>query len=247
MTAPADRPALVALWSAPRCRSTAFLRMMVERGDFAVVHEPFSHVTDFGEAQVGDQVVRAPEEAMRALLALSRESPVFLKDTTDFRYPAVLTSPGFLRAARHTFLIRDLRDVIASHHRVNPAMARDEIGFGWLHEVFVRVREVVGETPLVLDADDLVRQPDKSIHAYCQGVGIPYLEDALTWEAGMLPRWEQTPSWYAEVSSSTGFHAAEVKPDLARRRAVEEDPTLRGHYLHHLPFYEELRAHRLRI
>jgi len=32
------------LWSVPRSRSTAFFRMMAERGDFSVVHEPFSYL-----------------------------------------------------------------------------------------------------------------------------------------------------------------------------------------------------------
>ena len=31
-------------WSAPRSRSTAFFRMMIECGDFAGVHEPFSYL-----------------------------------------------------------------------------------------------------------------------------------------------------------------------------------------------------------
>jgi hypothetical protein len=31
---------MLMLWSAPRSRSTAFYRMMIERGDFTAVHEP---------------------------------------------------------------------------------------------------------------------------------------------------------------------------------------------------------------
>lgn len=43
---------LLMLWSAPRSRSTAFFRMMAERGDFTVVHEPFSYLAEFGYADV---------------------------------------------------------------------------------------------------------------------------------------------------------------------------------------------------
>jgi len=32
---------MLMLWSAPRSRSTAFYRMMIERGDFTGVHEPW--------------------------------------------------------------------------------------------------------------------------------------------------------------------------------------------------------------
>jgi hypothetical protein len=41
---------LLMLWSAPRSRSTAFFRMMAERGDFMMVHEPFSYLAEFGYA-----------------------------------------------------------------------------------------------------------------------------------------------------------------------------------------------------
>jgi hypothetical protein len=80
---------LLALWSAPRSRSTAFERMMMERGDFRVVHEPFSHVADFGTADVDGTTVHDEAELIAALQALPGRS--FFKDTTDFLYPRLLT------------------------------------------------------------------------------------------------------------------------------------------------------------
>src|SRR5690242_19337971 len=53
---------LLMLWSAPRSRSTAFFRMMIERGDFTAVHEPFSYLAEFGYAEAGGvRVTSAPE------------------------------------------------------------------------------------------------------------------------------------------------------------------------------------------
>jgi len=34
---------IIALWSIPRSLSTAFERLMMQRGDFKVFHEPFSY------------------------------------------------------------------------------------------------------------------------------------------------------------------------------------------------------------
>lgn len=96
-------PRILALWSAPRSRSTAFQRMMMERGDYTVLHEPFSHRADFGHATIGDVVARTEAEVMAAILALAEQTPVFFKDTTDFRYPRLLADAGFLTAVRHTF------------------------------------------------------------------------------------------------------------------------------------------------
>src|SRR4051794_7865440 len=97
---------VLALWSAPRCRSTAFARMMAERGDRVVVHEPFSQVVDFGEVKVGDRVARTEHDVLAALRAMAADKPVFFKDTTDFHYPALLADQAFLAAATHTFIIR---------------------------------------------------------------------------------------------------------------------------------------------
>ena len=36
---------VIALWAHSRSASTAFLRMMIERGDVAVLHEPFLALT----------------------------------------------------------------------------------------------------------------------------------------------------------------------------------------------------------
>lgn len=53
---------MLMLWSVPRSRSTAFYRMMAERGDFTAVHEPFSHVAVSGRADIsGTTVATAPE------------------------------------------------------------------------------------------------------------------------------------------------------------------------------------------
>src|SRR5580693_10489738 len=127
---------IVALWSAPRCRSTAFARMMMERGDYMVLHEPFSHVINFGESEVGEHLVRSERELIPALGRLARDAPVFFKDTTDFYYPCLLSDKDFLARGTHTFLIRHPAEAIASHYLLHPGLQRDEIGFAWLAEIF---------------------------------------------------------------------------------------------------------------
>ncbi len=46
---------IIALWAAPRSVSTAFERMMMERGDHAVVHEPFSAHYYLSSARTSDR------------------------------------------------------------------------------------------------------------------------------------------------------------------------------------------------
>lgn len=233
---------LLMLWSAPRSRSTAFFRMMAERGDFTVVHEPFSYLAEFGYADVGGtRVTSAPE----LITALRSAGQVFAKETTGKRYPEVLAAPEFLaRDAVHTFLIRHPRETIASYHALYPDAPRDKIGFESLHEIYTAVRRLSGREPVVMDADDLVRDPAGLVAAYCARAGIPFLRRALTWQPAQRPEWQPSLRWHADVAASGGLGG--VDP-MAPRGAIDVDghPVLGQYLRYHLPYYEMLHARRL--
>ncbi len=236
------RTRLLILWSAPRCRSTAFERMMTERGDVTVVHEPFSQLADFGGSTVCGDEVRSTSALIARLLALARTATVFVKDTTDFHYPDAIADRHFLRAATHTFLIRDPAAAITSHHRLNPDLGRDEIGFRWLYEIFLAVADATGSAPAVLDADDLIADPAGLVAGYCARVGIPFLADALTWRPGMLAQWQRTARWHVAASESSGFG-----PRRPAARPLIQDERLRSYLDYHQPCYEAMYAQRLRV
>ncbi|MFJ7130627.1 sulfotransferase family protein [Streptomyces sp. NPDC098101] len=235
---------LVVLWSAPRCRSTVFSRSVAARGDFLVLHEPFSHLADFGREEVEGVECRTEAEVIARLLELARDRQVFVKDTTDFRYPGVLADERFLRGARHTFIVRDPGEAIASHYGLNPELGRDEVGFAWLREIHDRVLEATGAAPPVVDAADLVAAPAETLRAYCAAIGVPFLEHALSWSPGGLPGWEKTARWHSDASGSGTISAAvSSRPPLD----VPGHPVLGPYYRHHLPHYAYLRERRLRV
>lgn len=246
MNAFGERGALV-LWSAPRCRSTVFQRMMAERGDFAIVHEPLSHVHDFGTGHVLDRACASGEEVLRAVLAAGATGRVFVKDTTDFAVPEVLSSPGFLTGARHTFIIRDPREAIASHVALNPDVTLSEIGFARLREIHDAVEAATATAPVVIDSDDLVRYPAATVRAYCCAVGIEYLEHALRWNPGELAVWERTSRWHTEVSRSDRISPSSRRAGGNAVTEVDVDPVLAGYLRVHQPHYEWLWQRRLRI
>ncbi|MEU6256014.1 sulfotransferase family protein [Streptomyces sp. NPDC047043] len=233
-----ERIPVLAMWSAPRCRSTAFARMMTERGDRVVVHEPFSQVVDFGEVEVADRVAHSEQDVLAALRAIAAQQPVFFKDTTDFHYPALLADEAFLSAATHTFIIRDPAEAIASHHALNPVLGRDEIGFARLYEIFTAVEAATGTAPVVIDSDDLLDRPAETVRAYCSAVGIPFLPEALSWQPGMRSEWQSTSKWHKSTSETAGF----TRGRSGGAEAVAADPVLRAYRDYHQPYYEKLRA-----
>lgn len=120
MSGESSQAGLLALWSAPRSRSTAFFRMMAERDDVVALHEPFAEVVDHGETQLPGHNVTSIEELIDRLLNLAERTVVFFKETTDKRHQRVLERPDLLRSGRHTFLIRDPREILASYCALRP-------------------------------------------------------------------------------------------------------------------------------
>jgi hypothetical protein len=230
------------LWSAPRSRSTAFFRMMTQRGDVTAVHEPFSYLAEFGHADIGGTRVTAVPALIAALRSLARQRPVFAKETSGHRYPEVLAQRQFLaRDAQHTFLIRHPREAIASYRAVQPDAALSQMGFESLHEVFTEVAQATGRTPVVLDSADLVAHPAATVRAYCARVGLDFRPGALTWPPADRPEWQLSRDWHTEVAASSGFTDTTGR----HRTEVAQDPVLSRYLDYHLPFYQQLYQHRL--
>jgi hypothetical protein len=235
------------LWSAPRARSTAFFRMMIERGDFTGVHEPFSYLAEFGYAEAGGVRVTSAPELIAALSSAARVRPVFAKETTGRRYPEVLASPGFLAGdAVHTFLIRHPAETIRSYLAISPDAPLEKIGCESQYEVYGAVAQATGRAPVVIDSADLVRRPADTVWAYCAAAGIGFRPEALRWQPSDRPEWELSRAWHTDVAESSGFRPpAGGGAGAALRTGEREHPAAAAYLAHHLPFYRRLPQPRL--
>jgi hypothetical protein len=233
---------MLMLWSAPRCRWTAFFGMMVERGDFTTVHEPFSYLAMFGRIDVGGESLTTAPAVIARLRSLAAVGQVFGKETTDKRYPDVLADRRLLaEGAQHTFLIRHPRETIRSYLSIRPDAAIDEIGFETQYELYAEVERLTGREPVIVDAEDLMHRPAETVKAYCAHVGLDFRPDALTWQPSDRPEWRLSSDWHAEAAASSGLAA----PPSRRRPEVEQHPMLEHYLEHHLPFYRRLHRRRL--
>ena len=234
---PAARSGLLFLWGTPRSRSTAFLRMMLERGDHEVYHEPFSSIVVQGHATVGDATATSHAELLKLLDERARDRRVFVKETTEYDYLGT-GGEDIPATGRHTFIIRDPRSVIASHYAMNPDMVCAEVGYGHQAELARRVREASGATPHVVEAETLIAAPGEVIRRYCEHAGIPFLASALSWQPGEHRVWSRTRPWHRDVADSSGF----TEPQRTYADTVDNNPKLAECYRCHLPHYEFLRA-----
>ena len=232
-----------ALWSAPRARSTAFFRSMVERGDMIALHEPFCNLADYGETDIEGGRVDSPAWFLAWLHDQTHDISVFLKDTTDRRHRAVLADRRFLAEAQHAFLIRRPEEIAASQYALYPDMRLENIGLEALHELHSAVSHAGGHRPVVIDSDDLVARPEATMAAYCAAVDLPFIPEALTWEPGDRPEWRRSARWHAEVAASSGFERRERSYTFT----VENSDELAQFVSHHRPFYKQLHEQRLDI
>ena len=120
---------IVPLWSVPRSISTGFERMMMERGDFKVVHEPFGYYFDL-EAKAKEPVGMQPQEGhprtfegtLEMLETAAAEKPVFFKDMAY--YVSDLADADFMKRFVNTFIIRDPALTLVSYHKLDPGVDR---------------------------------------------------------------------------------------------------------------------------
>jgi hypothetical protein len=234
-----ESPRILALWAAPRSRSTAYFRAMIAHGGVSALHEPFCNLNDFGETDVDGRVLTCAPELISAIYDLARHRRVFFKDTTDCRHVAVLAERRLLAEAHHAFLIRRPDEIAASYYALKPDMAVGELGIENMYELYQAVTQAGGRT-LVIDSDDLVASPAGTLRAYCAAASIPFRERMLRWESGARHEWQRSSRWHQVVSGSEGF----VARRSAYRESVLTNATLAAYCAHHEPYYQLMHARR---
>jgi hypothetical protein len=140
----------------------------------------------------------------------------------------------------NAFLIRHPAEMLPSlAKKMGPPVLADT-GLPQQVELFHDLRARTGSTPLVLDTEDVLRNPRGVLEQLCRLTGVPFDERMLRWPAGRRETdgvWARY--WYDAVEQSTGF-----EPYAPRPRVVA--PELAPLLAECRPYYEELAACRLR-
>ena len=243
-----SRP-IVALWAHPRSMSTATERIMRERGDCTVFHEPF--LADYylhraiRQMPMLDEDATKPQdyEAVRAmLLQAAGDTPVFFKDMSYYVVPRIFEDEGFARRLCNVFLIRDPRRSIASYYKLDPDLTLQEIGIEaqWQHYCFLR--DELGAQPMVIEAESVARNPKSIVGRVWEFAGLRFVKEAFEWNAAKMPDdWQYVEGWHADAVASTGIRQDDTDPDEVFA-AVAGAPHLRDYLEHHQAYYERLKA-----
>ena len=241
---------IVALWAVPRSTSTAFEWMMRQRGDLNCLHEPFGEAWYQGEDplwprfQDGDKTTAGLtlESVWDDIKAKAEQGPVFIKDFPH--YINHMWDAEFLSHFTHAFLIRDPAKTLTSLYARWPDFDELEVGFPEQRALYDLVTALNGSAPPVVDSDDLLENPHGMTATFCDAVGIPFVESALTWEAGGDPSehsWWDGGSFHANLAQSTG-----LTPQKRKYIDLENTPDrVKRVYRRMMPHYQRLYQNRL--
>ncbi|KAJ6737542.1 AMINO-ACID AMINOTRANSFERASE [Salix viminalis] len=140
-----------------------------------------------------------------------------------------------IKKGKHFILIRNPLDILPSFGKVVPPSFLD-LGLAELVSIYNDLCQL-GKRPPVIDATDLVQNPEATLHSLCEDLGIPFQDSMLRWEAGpKLIDGIWAPWWYKSVHKSTGFSSTRKYPE----------PFPHSHYdllEQSLPLYNWLRRH----
>jgi hypothetical protein len=250
-------PVRIAMWSGPRNISTAMMRAWGNRPDTAVIDEPFYayYLERTGKKHPGaEQIIAAGETDWRKVaeecgrgLSLPRRSEakagaptkkiIYQKQMTHHLLPEI--EREWIVDLTNCFLIRDPREVILSYIKHNPKPALEDLGFVQQCEIFDFVRERTGSIPTVVDAKDILQNPERMLQGLCGAIGVDFDEAMLSWPPGLRDTdgmWAKY--WYDEVARSTSFQPYKPRDGVVPERLSEIYQRCRE-------CYERLYAYRL--
>ena len=223
-------PVRIAMWSGPRNISTAMMRAWGNRADTVVMDEPFYayYLEKTGKNHPNAvEVIAQGETDWRKVAAKLTKEPIpggkrifFQKQMTHHLLPEI--DREWTVDLTNCFLIRDPREVILSYVKKNPEPALEDLGFVQQCEIFNFIRERTSSIPPVVDAHDVLRDPEKQLRLLCGAIGVEFDKAMLSWPPGLRDTdgiW--ATHWYDAVARSTSFQPYEPRegnvPDSLRK------------------------------
>lgn len=234
---------VIHLISGPRNVSTALMYSFAQRPDFTVMDEPFyafyllyTGLDHPGKEEIVQTLEPEPAKVFKQIQAREQEySSVFVKNMghhlQGFDY-----SP--IQHYWNVFLIRDPGQMLLSYAKVREQPTLQDIGIKQQAELFTWLQNQDSQ-PVVLDGNELRKNPARVLQQLCEHIGLPFSEVMLSWPAGARAEdgcW--APFWYSKVHQSTGF----LTPDTHHSPLPQH---LLATYEAALPYYNYLKKYAL--
>lgn len=236
----------IAMWSGPRNLSTAMMRSFGNRADTFVSDEPYYGAflkTSGADHPMREAVIAAMDCDWRSIArTLSgptpNSAPIWYQKHMWHHMTGPIGYDDFADNFTHAFLIRDPANMITSYLRKREVASFEDFGLDRQAAFFEREADRFGAAPPVVDANDVLADPEGTLTALCARLGITFDRAMLRWPPGRRATdgpW--APHWYQAVEASTGFGPPEAPVALAEEPGRLADRCR--------PYYEQLAAHKI--
>lgn len=237
---------IIYLLSGPRNVSTALMYSFNQRPDTMVIDEPFYGIwlKQIGKRQpYFDEIMLRMEcddgdkvhdeiEAKEKL-----KGNVFVKNMAN---TVKHMNKNRLLKYRPIFLIRDPAETIVSHAKVDALITSEDLCLEHQLKLYNWVKETTKEDPIVIDGNELRKDPLTILTRACNRLNLPFTDKMLSWPAGPKSAdglWAQ--AWYSEVHASSGFRA----PPTTKITRENIPSALVQVYDEALPYYQKLHSY----
>ena len=203
---------IINLISGPRNLSTALMYSFAQNKTIKVLDEPFYgyylansnlKVTHPGTKEILKSLPRSKKQVLAHIDRVSKQgNHVFIK---GMAHHYLSKEPTHILPWNNVILIRHPEKLLASFSKVIKNPSLDDIGIKKAAELFTYLKSQ-GKTPLVIDSDQLLKNPEEYLQKICKTLDIPFTKDMLSWQKGGIKEdgvWAQY--WYSNVHNSTGF------------------------------------------
>lgn len=179
------------MWSGPRNISTAMMRSFENRPDTFVSDEPFygyylnnTDIDHPGKKEVLRSMECDWHKVVDYITGIIPEgaSLWYQKHMAQHNLPGVDLS--WIGQVTNCFLIRDPKEVILSYSKKYEVTRSELLGFSQQVELYRKITEEIGEDPVIIDARDVLHDPKNILQKFCEAVGIPFMDEMLSWPAG---------------------------------------------------------------
>ncbi|WP_299333883.1 sulfotransferase family protein [uncultured Psychroserpens sp.] len=209
----------ISVWSGPRNISTALMYSFAQRQDTRVFDEPlYAYYLNNSSAKTyhpgAEEILRTMENdgsaVVEMMLNYSEKPVLFFKNMT---HHILDLDRSFMKQLTNVILTRDPKEMLPSFDKVIKNPTIDDVGYK-LHIDLLNEFEKQDIDYVVLDAKNVLLNPEGVLKQLCEHVGISFDKHMLNWTPAKRPEdgvWAKY--WYTNVHKSSGFSTYTPKTD----------------------------------
>jgi len=222
---------IIYMWSGPRNLSTALMRSFENRKDTNVLDEPFyayylkkTNSKHPMKNEIIKQYPNSQNKILKLISSKTKNNKIFYQKHMT-HHILKNTNLDWITKGYNCFLIRHPSKVISSYIKKNSLKNINDIGFKKQFEIFNKIKKKKLKFTVV-NADSILKNPNKTIKKLCKLLKIRFTKKMLTWPKGKRVSdgiWSKV--WYKNVELSntfSKFKEEEIKVPKKYKKIYEE-------------------------